>query len=92
MSFQVRHKRLGLYQGSFLGLVFWYPSSNMSEAGIASFTIEEAENLIGFLSSVESNGMRKIDLTIEPFDESHHKKLVKGGSVCCDVGTIPKVI
>ena len=88
----MRHKRLGLYQGSFLGMGFWHPSSNMPEIGIASFTDEEAENLIGFLISMESSGMRREDLTIEPFDETCHKKLVGGGCICSDVGMTLKNI
>ncbi len=91
MRFQIRHKRLGLYQGEFIGMAFWHPMSKISEAGIADFTYEEAENLIEFLSAVEFNCMRKNDFEIEPFDEKYHAKLVEKGCICSNIGTIPKV-
>lgn len=49
MSFQVRHKEFGLFQGEFLGMCFWWPMSDMPEQGICEFeTSEQAQDFIDY--------------------------------------------
>jgi hypothetical protein len=33
-GFQIKHRALGIYQGSAIELAFWYPSSGMPEYGL----------------------------------------------------------
>jgi len=43
-EFQLRHTEFGIYQGSCIGLGFWYPMSDLPELGLCKFpSIEEAE-------------------------------------------------
>lgn len=77
-GFQVRHRTLGVYQGSAIDLVFWHPSSGMPEHGLCRFsTCDKAQALIDFLcSSVCSEPLRRDDLSIEPYDLAEHERLV----------------
>ena len=76
-GYQVRHRSLGVYQGSAIELAFWHPSSAMPEYGLCRFsTKEKAQALIDFLTS--SNCAEPLDLedlTIEPYDLSEHERL-----------------
>jgi hypothetical protein len=69
--YQVRHKELGVYQGSFMGMGFWHPTSDMPEQGYGEFpTYKQAKEYIDFLCS---NGcsvpLKAEDLNIEPYDK-----------------------
>jgi hypothetical protein len=77
-GFQVRHRTLGVYQGSAIDLAFWHPSSGMPEHGLCRFvTRENAHALIDVLCSAECiEPMRRQDLTIEPFDTAEHDRLM----------------
>ena len=77
-GFQVRHRILGIYQGSAIDLAFWHPSSNMPEYGLCRFSTEEkAQALIDFLSSpLCAEPLQRDDLTIEAYDLAEHDRLV----------------
>jgi hypothetical protein len=77
-GFQVRHRTLGVYQGSAIDLAFWHPSSGMPEHGLCRFaTRENAHALIDVLCSLECmEPMERQDLTIEPFDIVEHDRLM----------------
>jgi hypothetical protein len=77
-GFQVRHRTLGVYQGSAIDLAFWHPSSGMPEHGLCRFaTRENAHALIDVLCFSECiEPMRQQDLTIEPFDTAEHDRLM----------------
>ena len=76
-GFQVRHRTLGIYQGSAIDLAFWHPSSNMPEHGLCRFAAREsAQALIDVLCSSEClDPMAEQDFTIEPFDITEHDRL-----------------
>ena len=77
-GFQVRHRTLGVYQGSAIDLAFWHPSSGMPEHGLCRFsTRDKAQALIDFLcSSLCSELLRRDDFSIEPYDLADHERLV----------------
>jgi len=77
-GFQVRHRSLGLYQGSAIELAFWHPSSGMPEYGLYRFATErQAQSLIDFLVSAAcAEPLGREDLQIEPFDLAEHERLV----------------
>jgi hypothetical protein len=77
-GFQVRHRTLGIYQGSAIDLAFWHPSSSMPEHGLRRFsTRAKAQTLIDVLcSSACIEPMNRDDLTIEPFDIAEHDRLL----------------
>ena len=51
-GFQIRHRTLGIYQGSAIELAFWHPSSGMPEHGLCRFTTKEkAESYRAYLCS-----------------------------------------
>ncbi|HSE60491.1 MAG TPA: hypothetical protein VLA99_17450 [Nitrospiraceae bacterium] len=77
-GFQVRHRTLGIYQGSAIELAFWQPSSGMPEYGLCRFsTKEKAQALIDFLCSPTcAEPMDPADLTIEPYDLAEHERLI----------------
>jgi hypothetical protein len=77
-GFQVRHRILGIYQGSAIELAFWHPSSAMPEYGLCRFpTKEKAETFIAFLCSPAcTEPMEAADLTIEPYDLIEHERLI----------------
>ena len=76
-GFQVRHRSLGVYQGSAIALAFWHPSSAMPEYGLCRFsTKDKAQTLIDFLTSATcAEPLDSCDLTIEPFDLTEHERL-----------------
>ena len=77
-GFQIRHRSLGIYQGSAIELAFWHPSSGMPEYGLCRFPTEEkAQALIEFLCSpVCAESMNRTDLMIEPYDVTEHERLI----------------
>jgi hypothetical protein len=76
MSYQIRHKRDGVYQGSFLGLGFWHPMSEMPEQGFCEFpTKKEAEDYITFLTTEADYLMDPEDLSIEPYDRARSEAM-----------------
>jgi hypothetical protein len=77
-GFQVRHRTLGIYQGSAIDLAFWHPSSGMPEHGLCLFaTSDKAQALIDVLcSSACLEPMDQNDLTIEPYDVAEHERLI----------------
>ena len=76
-GFQVRHRSMGIYQGSAIELAFWHPSSAMPEYGLCRFsTKDKAQALIDFLvSSSCAEPLDPNDLSIEPFDLAEHERL-----------------
>ena len=76
-GFQVRHRSMGIYQGSAIELAFWHPSSAMPEYGLCRFsTKDKAQALIDFLvSSSCAEPLAPNDLSIEPFDLAEHERL-----------------
>jgi hypothetical protein len=77
-GFQVRHRTLGIYQGSAIELAFWHPSSCMPEHGLYRFATEDkAQALIDFLCSLRcAEPMDQKDLRIEPYDLAQHEELL----------------
>jgi hypothetical protein len=77
-GFQVRHRSLGIYQGSAIELAFWYPSSGMPEYGLCRFaTKEKAESYRAYLCSPACpEPLHEQDLTIEPYDLAAHEELI----------------
>jgi hypothetical protein len=78
-GFQVRHRTLGIYQGSAIHLAFWHPSSGMPEHGLCRFsTTEKAQAFIDFLCSAQcAEPMDPVDLTIEAYDLAQHERLLE---------------
>jgi hypothetical protein len=76
-GFQLRHRTLGIYQGSAIELAFWHPSSGMPEYGLCRFsTKEKAEAMADFLASTLcAEPLDRSDLTIEPYDLAEHERL-----------------
>ena len=76
-GFQLKHRSLGIYQGSAIELAFWHPSSGMPEYGLCRFsTRENAQALIDFLTSTScAEPLNPQDLTIEPYDLAEHERL-----------------
>lgn len=71
--FQLRHKDFGVYQGDFLGMQFWYPTSKAPQRGICRFdTKEEAQKYIDVLCSDKCFSPEIFigKLVIENYDES----------------------
>jgi len=80
MSFQVRHKEFGIYQGDFMGLGFWYPESEMPEQGFCEFPTEaEAEQFVQFMLTEASIPLDDGCLTVEPFDRGESERLIRLG-------------
>ncbi len=77
MGFQLRHRTLGIYQGSAVELAFWHPSSGMPEYGICCFQSQDkAQAYVDFLSSPQClEPLNHEDFTIEPFDQELHERL-----------------
>ncbi|CBK43993.1 MAG: hypothetical protein KAX87_04970 [Nitrospira sp.] len=76
-GFQVRHRALGVFQGSSIGLAFWHPSSHMPEYGLCRFATEaKAQDYVDFLSSPACpEPLNRADLIVEPFDHTEHDRL-----------------
>lgn len=72
-KFQVRHSEHGLFQGTFLGLGFWHPTSEQPEQGIYPFeSYQEAQEFINLHPEEENK------YTIESYDHALNTKLVTG--------------
>ncbi len=76
-GFQVRHRTLGVFQGSSIGLAFWHPSSHMPEYGLCRFSTEaKAQAYVDFLSSPSCpEPLNRTDLIVESFDHAEHERL-----------------
>lgn len=69
MSYQVRHKKFGIFQGELLGIGFWHPMTEQPEQGLYEFpTKVEACAFIGYCITEGMGDFRVEDFTIEPFD------------------------
>lgn len=77
-GFQLRHRTLGIFQGTALEVAFWHPSSRMPEYGLCRFqTQADAQRYIDFLSSSDCpEPLAAADLAIEPFDHTLHDTLI----------------
>ncbi len=77
-GFQVRHRTLGIFQGTAVEMAFWHPSSGMPEYGLCRFaTKDKAQSYVEFFCSARcAEPLRREDLTIEPFDEALHAQLI----------------
>ena len=77
-GFQVRHRSLGVFQGSSIGLAFWHPSSHMPEYGHDRLaTGDNDQEYVDFLSSPAcTEPLTTEDLFVEPFDHSEHDRLL----------------
>ncbi len=77
-GFQIKHRTLGIYQGSAIELAFWHPSSGMPEYGLCRFdTKEKAESYRAYLCSPACpEPLHEKDLTIEPYDLAAHEELI----------------
>jgi hypothetical protein len=76
-GFQVRHRALGIFQGSSIGLAFWHPSSHMPEYGLCRFSTQaKAQDYVDYLSSSACpEPLDRADLTVEAFDHAEHERL-----------------
>ena len=76
-GYQVRHRALGIFQGSSIGLAFWHPSSHMPEYGLCRFaTHAKAQQYVDYLSSPACpEPLDPADLTVETFDHAEHERL-----------------
>jgi hypothetical protein len=55
-KWQIRHSDLGIFQGEFMGLVFWWPMTGMPEQGICGFPcLTSARNFILYLRNNNHN-------------------------------------
>ena len=77
-GFQLRHRTLGVFQGTALDMAFWHPSSQMPEYGLCRFSTEEdAQRYRDYLVSAHcADPMAPEDLSVEPFDHSLHETLI----------------
>lgn len=70
MSYQVRHKDMGIFQGELLGMGFWHPMSEQPEQGLCEFPTEVIACV--FIAHYVQEGVGDFkfdDFVIEPFDE-----------------------
>jgi len=81
MSYQIRHRAMGVNQGSCMGLGFWHPMSEMPEQGSCEFpTASVAQTSIDLLCSPSCDSpLRRADLTVEPFDHVESARLIEAG-------------
>lgn len=80
MSFQIRHREFGVYQGSCMGLGFWSDLSEMPEQGYCEFPSEsEAKRHVEFLCTEADGTLRRNDLTIEPYDRETSERMRREG-------------
>lgn len=77
-GFQLRHRTLGVFQGTAIEMAFWHPSSQMPEYGLCRFqTREDAQRYVSYLTSAECpEPLAAADLTIEPFDHALHETMI----------------
>lgn len=71
MTYQVKHKEWGIFQGDFLGLGFWHPLSNQPEQGFYEFPTKEAADK--FCADSHDG-----TLSVEPFDKEESDRLING--------------
>ena len=80
-GYQIHHKELGIFQGLFMGVGFWHPTSQMPEQGFLEFcSFEDAEQFVKFICS--KNCIERLDIediTIEDFDIKESQKLIEIG-------------
>lgn len=78
-DFQVRHARLGVFQGRSQGALAWYPANPVPEAGFQRF--ENRADAEAFVAAVceLGQGARPDDFTIEPFQFATHCEIVRAG-------------
>ena len=67
MSYQVRHKELGIFQGEFMGFEFWWPASKQPELGFHEFSTKVAA--CTFIAYMCKKYFKVEDFEIEPFDD-----------------------
>ena len=71
MDYKVRHKEMGIFQGEFLGMGFWYPMSDQPKQGLCRFPTEvEAKSFIQYYCNEDIGDFKAEYFTIEPFDET----------------------
>jgi hypothetical protein len=77
-GFQIRHRRLGIFQGTAAGLACWHPSSGLPEYGLCRFETEgNARAYVEFFCSETCpEPFNRDELTIEPFDRKLHETLI----------------
>ena len=77
-GFQIRHRTLGVFQGTAVELAFWHPTSDMPEYGLCRFaTREKAQAYIDYFTSPQcAEPLEPADMTIEPFDRALHERLI----------------
>lgn len=83
MSYQLRHREYGVFQGECFGMGFWHPMSEMPEQGYCEFpTYESVAAFRAFLCSPEEmrTVLRFPDLVIEPYDAHESERLRRVGS------------
>ena len=69
VSFQIRHKEFGVFQGECMGMGFWHPMSDMPEQGFCEISTEaQAQEYINNVLCVGESALQRDDLTIEPYD------------------------
>lgn len=83
LSYQIRHKEFGVYQGSCIGFGFWHPMSNMPEQGFCEFpTYSETLEYIKFLCSDKCDDpLRREDFSIENYDRDESERLQVTGQI-----------
>lgn len=77
-GFQLRHRTLGVFQGTALEMACWHPSSHMPEYGLCRFPQQaDAQRYLDFFCSPDCpDPLQPTDFTIEPFDHAQHDRLV----------------
>lgn len=77
-GFQLRHRTLGVFQGTALEMACWHPSSHMPEYGLCRFPQQaDAQRYLDFFCSPDCpDPLQPSDFTIEPFDHAQHDRLV----------------
>lgn len=79
-SRQIRHRELGVYQGSFLGLGLWSDLSEQPEQGYCEFPSQaEAERYVDFLCTEANGKLERSDLTIEPYNRAESERMRRDG-------------
>lgn len=75
MSYQVRHKEWGIFQGQFLGLGLWHPMSEEPEQGFYEFQSKaDAQEFCGTLRDVPTEMLQ-----IEPFNKVQSDRCIAHG-------------
>ncbi len=77
-GYQIRHRDLGVFQGTSIGLAFWHPTSHMPEHGLCRFsTKDKAEAYVAYLTAPTCpEPLQPEDLRIDPFDHAEHERLI----------------